>query len=312
MENRFNIFKSKWAFGVICLLLFYGLFFIELDLAVTRLENELWNLLHLLGFFVIWMFLMNIVPQFAPKNIKHFGLVVVLTILVSGAIEFVQHYIGRSASVKDIALNLAGTLVATTTIIFTKKYLRPWQPVVIVISLVAILGLLWPSLKIFIDELYIEKNFPVLSDFSAPYELSRWGRWKAKYRLDEHEGKQALHVTFEKGARYSNIALNSFGQEWIKYKQLVLRVHNPGSIALTLNIRLHDRKHRESYYDHRDRFIRTVHIQPGTSEITIDLFDVYKAPEGRRMNINEIESIMMFTVNLDEQRDLIIEKIFLR
>ncbi len=312
MENRFTILRSKWVFGFICLLLFYGLFIIKPDLAVTRLEKELWNLLHLFGFFIAWVFLLNLVPQFAPKNLKRLGLVVLVTVVVSGAIEFVQHYIGRSASVKDIGLNLAGTLVALIIVIFTKKYLRPWQPVVIGFLLVTILGLLWPSTKIFIDELYIAKNFPVLSDFSSPYELSRWEQWKAKYKLQGGEGKKVLHVTFEKDARYSIVALNSFGHEWIKYKQLVFLVHNPGSNAFTTYIRVHDRKHSESNDAYRDRYNREEKIQSGATEISIELLDIYKAPEGRRMNINEIESIMMFTLNLEEQRELIIEKIFLR
>ena len=312
MEKRFNILKSKWFFALACFVLFYGLFIINADLAITRFEKELWNLGHVFGFFVIWLFLMNLFPFFIPSSLKRIGLVLLVTLVASSLIEIVQHYIGRSAALQDIGLDLVGAILALTAIITLKKCFRGNVYALIVFFFITIAVLIWPSAKIFIDEVYIARQFPVLSDFSTPYELSRWSSDSAVFYIEERGDHHILKVRFRKDIRYSVLALNTFGHAWDKYNELVYSVNNPDSRSLDLYVRIHDRAHKYSHFAYEDRFRRVIKLKPGHSEISIKLLDIYNAPEGRSMDPTEIESIMLFTVNLEKDAELEITKVFLR
>lgn len=312
MEKRFNILKSKWLFALAGFVLFYGLFIINADLADTRLEKEIWNLGHLFGFFVVWLFLMNLFSLFIPSSLKRIGLVLLVTLIASSLIEIVQHYIGREATLQDIGLDLVGTILAVIVIISLKKCFRGNLSALITFFFITTAVLVWPSAKIFIDEVNIVRQFPILSDFSTPYELSRWSSNNAVFYIEERGDNHILKVRFRRDARYSVLALNSFGSAWNKYNELVYRVNNPGSHSLNIYVRVHDREHKYSHFAYEDRFYRAIKLKPGRSEIKIKLLDIYKAPEGRKMDLTEIESIMLFTVNLEKDAELEITKVFLR
>ncbi|VAW95386.1 hypothetical protein MNBD_GAMMA21-468, partial [hydrothermal vent metagenome] len=75
VKTTINILKSKWLFTFVSLLLFIGLFVLKSDLAETRLEKEIWNLGHLFGFLILWLFMINLFPVFYPDSIRRVGLV---------------------------------------------------------------------------------------------------------------------------------------------------------------------------------------------------------------------------------------------
>jgi len=312
VKKGFNILKSKKAFALVCFVLFLGLFVLRSDWADTRIGKEIFNLGHLCGFFIVWIFVLNIYSMFSPLTFTRFALVILITLLASVLIEITQHYIGRSASIKDVGLNIAGTLAALAFMVAKNKSFQVYSYPVAAIGLFSAGLLMFPSTKIFVDEYHIVRQFPVLSDFSTPYELNRWSSNKAIIHLAKRGNANVLKVKFRKDARYSVVALNSFGDEWEKYKELVYSVNNLTADSLSINVRVHDHDHRYSGFAYKDRFFQEFLLDPGTSEISIELLDIYEAPEERNMNLAAIESIMLFTVNAENDVELEINKVFLR
>jgi len=309
MENRFNIFRSKLAFGIVCLVLFFGLFVIKSDLVETRLGREIWNLGHLFSFFIAWMFLINLFPVFYPKSLKHITLVVLLTLISSFAIEIIQHFIGRSASVKDIGLNIGGTFIALSIVILKSRILRNYFKVHVSFFFLVTILVLWPSMKVFIDEVHIRQQFPVLSDFSRSFEISRWSTNHSKVKLVRTDDRDVLKVTLLPEGKYSIVALQTSGDNWSEYTELVIEIVNKAGIDFPITIRVHDSLHNNRY---SDRYNNTYNLQPGASTIIVQIIDIYKSPKDRKMDLNNISSVTLFGMNLDAEKELQINKVYLR
>lgn len=309
VEKGFNILKSKKIFAFVCLLLFFGLFVLESGLAVARLENEIWNLGHLFGFFVLWLFLVNLFPIFFPTSLRRIGLVVLCTIIASGGIEVIQYFIGRSASINDIGLNLAGTLMALS--IFLLRY-RPFARhsyTLVFFLLVSVSIFMLPATKVFIDEIHLRQQFPVLSDYSKPFEIGRWHSSNARISIVDTESRKVLDVTLLPTGKYSSVSLTSFAGDWSGYKELVFELVNKQATELPITIRVHDYLH-DNRYD--DRYNKTFKLPSGVSSISINTLDIYKSPKGRNMDLSNIASILLFGISFDKQKVFQLKRIYLR
>ncbi|VAW90562.1 hypothetical protein MNBD_GAMMA21-3, partial [hydrothermal vent metagenome] len=273
---------------------------------------EIWNLGHLFGFLILWLFMINLFPVFYPDSIRRVGLVFLIMLAASAAIEIIQHYIGRSASVKDVGLNIAGTMIAMSIVILRYRTFRKMSYGVVVIFILVVFVLIWPTVKIFIDEINISRQFPVLSDFTTPFESGRWQSSDADMVLVKEKDLTVLDVVLLPENKYSSVALNSFGQGWEKYRELVIELNNTMELDIPLVLRLHDKHHKKYNNQHSDRFNRSINLAPGYREIIIPIIDLYNSPRDRKMDVNNIESIMIFAININKKKHFRIYKVFLR
>ena len=175
--------------------------------------------------------------------------------------------------------------------------------------LIAVPWSIWSALA---DEFFIRQQFPVLTDFSTPFEMSRWHANTAKIHLQKNGGPEPpfLAVDFQP-ATYSTVTLKYFYRDWRGYKHIILDMTNPESTDLNVILRIHDRLHEQHQYALNDRFNRALLIKPGRQRIVIAIDDIKNAPVSRKMDMQHIEELSIFTMRSRTYHHLSIYKIYL-
>jgi len=144
------------------------------------------------------------------------------------------------------------------------------------------------------DTINAYRSFPVLSDFESPFELTRWS---GNQLIVEELGANNNHVmgnTFTTD-KYSSLAFEAFPSNWTGFTSISFRIFNEGTNDEILTLRIHDQDHRESNWDHNDRFNQIINLTSGWNKITIDLNLVRMQPSNRNMDMSKIEKVIIFS-----------------
>jgi len=309
MQSIQRILRSRTLFIVFCIVVLYGLFGISGGLLDSRLGKAIWNMNHLIAFFIGNLFLYNIFPVIKPNTILNIVMVLIAMIVISGGIEFVQKHIGRSPSYQDIILNMAGSLLAIAVYLLLCNVKLFGRYFIAAMLFIVAMALTWPNIRFFIAEYINYQQFPVLADYSKPFALSSWRSGTARFNLNK---SNELSVTFSPESDYSHIAYGSFYGQWNKYRELVIEINNPEPEQLDLIVRLHDKEHKKRYYLYEDRYFKNMELIPGENRIIIPIIDIFKAPKSRRMDLENLEELILFMSDLEQPRTIIIKKMYLR
>ena len=309
-----RIFESRLLFVITLLVIIYGLFFVPNSDVKIRLWTEIWNLGHIGAFLCIWLFMFNIFPKLQRlSTIKLILLVCISTLLLGELIEILQGLVGRDDELQDVWDSGVGALLAvgffsSQICKFTRWQRYAWRLLALVVF-VAVPWSIWSALA---DEYFIRREFPVLCDFSTPFELSRWQKNTATIHLQKAGEPEvpSLVVDFLP-AMYSTVTLKYFYPDWHGYKHIVLDVTNPESAGFRVIVRIHDRWHKRHQYALNDRFNRALLIHPGRQRVAIDMDDVQNAPVSRKMDMRLIEELSLFTMQSKSQHHLWINEIYL-
>ena len=301
-QNEKALFRSRWvkciaiAFGIILIiLLFFGG---PGDTHPQRSIKLMWDLGHIVLYFMLTAVILNSLP----RGMAFHTLVAAMAgfALVSGIlIEAIQHEIHRTASMGDVLRDLWGTGLA---LFFTNPGLKNTSvfPIRIVkVGLVFItLAIGTPWLVALYDEYRSRVDFPVLADFEHASEITRWqgGRIERSRDYSIH-GEYSLKVTFNK-SEYSGVEFRYPARNWSEYRLLQFGIYNPDAKAYRLSIRIHDLNHENSKQDYQDRYNHKFSIQSGWNTVSIPLMDVAQAPEGRKLDLSEIASLILFLTNV--------------
>jgi len=307
-----SLFKSKVLFFLFLILLFFGLFILNAIDNDSRIYNEIWNCSHFVVFFILWLFVINIFPWFRPLDLKRVIIIILATLVVSAGIEWLQIKVGRTASWNDIQLSLAGSIVVVA--VYIADISKNKLAIVINISLIIVssIFLSWSTLKIFIDELYIVKQAPILSDFSTPFEKTRWRGSYSILNVSNDRNNTGLLVLLKPGNWYSTVELRHFSKIWNGYQKLVIEVENQETSKFEVSIRVHDKMHRRFRFLYKDRFTQSFILQPGNNILLIDIDSIRYAPESREMDLNKIEAMMLLTNNLKTKKIIKINRVYLK
>lgn len=297
----------SFYFFVFCLII-YLLFILAPSLPNIRSLEELWDLGHLGLFFLLTYFIFKInfsstiFFQDKHRYFTYAGITFICALLAGATIEIVQHYVGRSASLKDILFDVVGALLGFVYCIkarniFEKKFN------IGIYCLAAICAL--PTLTAYVDEYYAAKQFPVISSFKYPLELLRLEN-NTPIELKNNQ----LEVKF-KSKGYANIQWKFFPRDWRNFNSLILDVNNPDSSPYELNCRIHDIEH-ENNWSYHDRYHQEFSIRPGQQYLKIDLATAKESPANRTMDMANIASFGCFTKAQPSIRKLIFNEIRLK
>lgn len=309
-----RLLSSRWLFAFTLLVVIYGLFFVPNSNEKIRVWDEVTNLGHIGAFILIWLFSFNIFPRLQRLSaVQLLMLVVVITLVLGKIIEIIQGFIGRDDEWQDVWDSGVGALSAVVYGSQPFRQLpkfprRTWQALALIVLITVPLPI-WSSL---VDEWAIQRQVPVLSDFSTPFETSRWQKSNASIELQKSPGQATafLSVTFEPG-EYSSVILEYFYRDWRGYKNLVLDVTNPDKQEFNIVLRIHDRLHKQHHFELSDRFNRKLMMKPGTQRIVIPLSEVANAPKSRKMDMQHLEELMLFTMQSSTTHHLQIHRIYL-
>jgi len=145
------------------------------------------------------------------------------------------------------------------------------------------------------------REFPVLSSFESPLEMSRWTNKESKIertKLNTIDGDYSLKADLLFG-NYPGISMDYLTNNWRGYSSMSFEVFLEGTTPLDMTVRINDRTHNDEF---NDRFNKRVQLLPGENHICIQLDEVRKAPLGREMDMSAITNICIFACNLKTPR----------
>jgi VanZ family protein len=297
--------KLNLLFGIF-LLLTFALFFVDYsDIVPTRSFKIAWNFGHIVFFSIAIFLLLKHAPFLQQATqARQFYWVVGICLVAGVLIESIQFFIGRQASWQDILRNILGGLTALA--FFPRPKSNPVQLLgfkfkVIITTLLCIQ--LLPLLITLADEQIARNNFPLLADFESTLELSRWAS-NGRITLDKNftaHGVFSARVELTTD-QYSGASLNFLPSNWKNFERLLFSLYLPDNSSLSITTRIHDQQHEKDGYLYNDRFQQRTRLKPGWNHIIINLTDVIRAPKTRRMAIESIANIRIFTRNLKQAR----------
>lgn len=155
---------------------------------------------------------------------------------------------------------------------------------------------------------HMRKDFPLISTFETPQDISRWEAHDAIItQAQEHatHGAFSAEVTLSPG-EYPGLSSDYFVSDWNGYNTLACDIFLVGDAVLPLTIRINDKTHTQAY---ADRYNHTFTLQPGPNRIRIPLKNIALAPRGRGMDMQAISLICIFAYRLNTPRTVFIDNI---
>jgi VanZ like protein len=282
----------------------------------VRLYSSLWNTGHLFFFAaIIWLIITHtsLLHRSWPLMLM---VSVVLSLLLGGAIEVLQYFSGRYMEWQDLLIDVLGALLGVLVVLyFLPLDRRPLNRFVIVLlSVVVLLGSFYPVFNVIRDNQKIETLFPMIADFETVESLSHWGSHHVvKFEIDERlrvEGHSSGLINFERG-EYPAASLNVLFPDWSAYNFLNMSIYNDQDENLKINIKVYDRQHRKTGSKYRDRFNTKANLSPGWNQLQFKLLDIFYAPSGREMDLNNIAGVTLFLHDPEENVSIHLDNIHL-
>jgi len=162
--------------------------------------------------------------------------------------------------------------------------------------------------QVLVDEYRANRTFPILSDFESNFELSRWYSDEPFFISDRNtiHGKSSLRVSFGTD-NYSSVSLRYFPSDWSKYKYLKFHLFYTGIDTLNVSCLIHDEPDKKNINVYEDQFIQRNYLINGWNEISILLENVRNYPRFRKMKMNKIKGVDIYTSRLQQVKNLYLD-----
>jgi VanZ family protein len=288
------------------------LLFYDFGKSDSRIYNESLSFGHLLLFGMVALVALKILNQgYRLCRDKNLFIRAWVTSSSLGVLtECIQAFIPyRHFRVGDILTDALGAAVfLTLAYSFRKEVSHKNIALMRTGAMVLILLRAYPIFVSTVDTGNMERDFPLLSSFESPLEMSRWsGKDSVSKRLKFHatHGEYSLKVTLLPGV-YPGVSQDYLPHDWRGYRYLSFDVYLDGSLPIDISLRINDRTHNENY---NDRFHKSFTLEPGHNHLIIDLAEVRKAPQGREMSMADITVFCIFSYKLKETRTFYLDNI---
>lgn len=133
--------------------------------------------------------------------------------------------------------------------------------------------------------------------------------WKCKtiFTLsDKHatSGQKSLKLELYPSP-YPGVALHKFNPDWSMYNTLIFDIYNQETMSLRLAIRIDDTK--DPSYD--DRYNHPIVLNPGMNHISIPLNSLVTTGAGRKINLTNVQQVILFLVQPKEKRIIYLDNV---
>jgi hypothetical protein len=272
------------------------LFFLDMDHGSGSALYQLYGFAHLAFFMFTAMWLSRLPAVSRRPFPAQFFLVMVMVFSLGGIIELTQPYFGRSASWRDLLIDLMGGFLG---MVFLAPGCRSLGPRVLVSMRVAVLALtgvmFYGPLTTLWDMGQASRHFPVFSDFETPFEAGRWSSGKIQGGLARH-GDKSLRVALRKRKYAGTMLKRDFGG-WRGYSTFAFSLYNPDPDPLPITVSIRDREHFGRGGEYSDWFNRVFTMEQGWNDVFIPVADIENAPSSRRLDLSRLKGVVIFTEN---------------
>ena len=281
------------------------LFFVDLDRWVGSVPPEVHALGHVAFFAVLAMALMAL-PLLRRQRFAFRAVLVLLTILAAGiAVEVAQGFLGRTASMRDLGLNLVGAMAGISL------FARPGIPRRVLVGLASALlvAVLAPTALDLADRAVARAQFPTLADFDTRLEHRRWSSGQPSGTI-ARSGSRSLRIELAPGSwpSFGTHMQRSFG-DWSGYSYLELSLFNPDEEPLRLGLSIRDREHFRTGRSYRNRYATRMELDWGWNDVRIPIEDIRDGPEERPLDLNQIAELAIFAIDLEGPRVVFLDRV---
>lgn len=285
-------------FALVCALIAFN----DID-SNDRLSTALKDWGHVVVFFLASAMVLHQFRYWIDRHHLRLTSLAALCLGIGAGIELIQPWFGRDRSLIDLTYDAVG--ISAAVLLYLANHRRTWTLRGIAITLL--------TLSVAIPATY--GTMALARTFSVPYLAGFEYFWEQEiWRPNEHSsariepnpaGGHWLRVDMGIGP-YPGVSLPEIHRDWRDYNTLALRVFSPQTQSLTLTLRIHDAQHNNDY---DDRLNQRLSIQPGINDLVINLNDVASAPKNRRMDLSQIQSLMLFVVSPKQPLTVYVDEI---
>ena len=300
--------------SILTLVTIYSVFFLKVEITQYRIFQQLWNFGHVILFIGIsYFFYSKFINKLALPVFIEFLLIICGAVIIGYGIELIQTFTGRDKSNYDVLLDTIGSLIAF--LLFSHRWLASNAPIkygfVLIISISTLIAL-YPMYENIADSVSQREEFPVLLSNSNNNELTRFNNYNVDIELVQDKidfkNKQLLKAYFKK-SKYPTLNLKQINNNWSGFKSFSVAIFNPSKSKSSIILRVHDKNHKQSGFQLKDRFNYRLNLLAGWNKIRINLSKIKNSPFGREMDMRNINGLMFFMVNVRESKILYFDKI---
>lgn len=306
---------KKFIFlSIITLVTIYSVFFLKVEITQYRIFQQLWNFGHIILFVGIsYFFYSQFINKLKLPIFIEFLLVICCAFIIGYGFEVIQTFTGRDKSNYDVLLDTIGSMIAF--LLFSHRWLASRAPIkhgfVLLISISTLIAL-YPMYENIADSISQKKEFPVLLSNSNNNERTRFNNYNVDIELVEDEinseSNKLLKAYFKK-AKYPTLNLKQINSNWSGFKYFSVSIFNPSKSKSSIILRIHDKNHKQSGFQFNDRFNYRLNLVAGWNKIRINLSKIKNSPFGRKMDMENINGLMFFMINISESKILYFDKI---
>lgn len=265
--------------------------------------ETLFEWLHVPVFGLISLAILSLCPK-SWRTWQRFALAFFSAVFLGVLTEAVQIPMPRDASWEDIIADgtgAAGFLLAA--------FARRRKPAIAILSVLAGFALLtgsaWPVIAATQAIVHRDNQFPVIFngdiDSESAFVSARDVRMEARQDASLGTIYTGVDVT---GGDALGVEIRDLVPDWTGYSVLNLDLGVENGQSMEVTVRVHDRFHRRGDQPHNDRFNRRFSLPAGHSTLRIPLVDIENAPIGRKMDMTDIEALVIFSGIVEKDRTL--------
>lgn len=249
---------------------------------------------HVPVFGLISLCLLALMPKSLPVGYR-FALAFLVSLILAALSEAAQIPTSRDASWEDLLSDAVGAASFLMAAFAIGK--RPLTAVLWAVPAGVIL--VWSAMQLITVSHAITKRnfeFPVIfdGDIDTNSTLVRLQNVETETQLSNAHAQKYTRVELS-GAFWSLLEFHDVYPNWNEYTNLLLDLEIEGDTAMDINIRIHDRTHRSGDQDQSDRFDRKFTLLPGRNKVHIRIRDIANAPHHRRMDMTEVDALVVYS-----------------
>ncbi len=301
------------------MVLLSGLVLLKMPADLARLWVAVWNFGHVILFWLLMQTLLAWRATRRPLTLRWIFFCWWALVAGGAMIEWMQTWIGRDGEWGDVRADGVGALLGA---LFSRQWQQlpgvpatgRWRSARYLLGgflLVASARDVWLHV---LDRWMRWQAFPVL--YSAESPLATWARLDRlnvlvkTVRMPTLTSHALLQVDLKPG-RYSTLSIDELQQDWQGHEALIWRWYNPDA-PVEIACRAHDRQHVRNAFTDDDRYSQRFLLASGWNELSIPLEHLRKAPVAREMNLGQMRSVGCFASNLQADRRVFLDQVFLR
>ncbi|WP_373054562.1 VanZ family protein [Thioalkalivibrio sp.] len=281
------------------------LFFVDLDRWVGSVPPEVHALGHVAFFGLLAMVLMAL-PLLRRQRFAFRAVLVLLIVLAAGiAVEVVQGFFGRTASMRDLALNLAGAMAGVS--LFARAGVQ--RHVLVGLAGALLVAMLASPALDLADRAVARAQFPILAEFDTRLEHRRWSNGQPSEAI-ARAGSRSLRIDLAPGSwpSFGTHMQRSFG-DWSGYGYLELSLFNPDDKPLRVGLSIRDREHFRAGRSYRNRYATRLELGWGWNDVRIPVAEIRDGPEERRLDLDQIAELAIFARDLEGPRVVFLDRV---